>query len=252
MNTRYQKQHILKNEEATKLEKENKEAAKRVEKENKEAAKRVEKENKEAAKRVEKENKEASKRVEKENKDAVCDETEQVFTKNEIELYKRQHSKCKFTNPTNEYLWSKSQQKKCSKCFIEKKLCDFNGNTSGTDAFNKDGYRLRRPECKECTKKSNRGKAETKKKARELGITSVAPEGTLCSICNKPASSGNRMVFDHCHVNNIFRGYCCNSCNRSIGVFGDNVDGLLRVINYLLKNEKCTIIQEENGQLVKK
>ena len=59
------------------------------------------------------------------------------------------------------------------------------------------------------------------------------------------------MVFDHCHVNNIFRGYCCNSCNRSIGVLGDNVDGLLKVMNYLLKTEKSKIIQNEEGKLIK-
>jgi hypothetical protein len=137
------------------------------------------------------------------------------------------------------------------KCLSEKKLYEFNGNTSGTDAFDKNGYRLRRPECNNCTKNVNRGKSEAKKKAKELGILYTAPKDTICGICNKPASKGNNIVFDHCHLSNTFRGYCCNSCNRSMGVLGDNVDGLLRALNYLLKTEKNHIIQNENGELVK-
>jgi len=173
------------------------------------------------------------------------------FTKNEIENYNRQKDKCHFPNPTEEYHWAQTQTKQCSKCLTEKRLCDFNGNTSGTDAFDKHGYRLRRPECKDCTSKTNMGKNEAKKKAKQMGIPYVAPEGTLCGVCNKLPSSRNGLVFNHCHDSNVFRGYCCNSCNRSIGVLGDNIDGLLQAINYLLKTEKCTITQNENGELVK-
>lgn len=185
---------------------------------------------------------------------SVCGETtsENVsFTKKEIENYTRQQSKCVFKNPYDEYIWAKTQTKICSKCMKEKRLCDYMGNTSGTDAFDKSGLRLRRPECTECTKNVAKGKTQAKKSAKELGISYVAPEGTLCAICEKPASVGNSMVFDHCHINNVFRGYCCNSCNRSIGVLGDNVDGLLKALNYLLKTEKINIIQNEKGELVK-
>jgi hypothetical protein len=190
-----------------------------------------------------------------EDKEVVCDvnkeEIDVVFTKKEIENYNRQKDKTVFKNPTDEYLWAKTQFKNCTKCLKEKRLCDFNGNTSGTDAFDKNGYRLRRPECSECTKNVSKGKTEAKKRAKELGISYVAPEGTLCAVCKKPPTSSNGLVFDHCHTNNVFRGYCCNSCNRSIGVLGDNVDGILQVLNYLLKTEKCNIVQNENGELVK-
>ena len=59
------------------------------------------------------------------------------FTTKEIENYNRQKDKCIFKTPTEEYLWSKTQNKNCSKCSQEKKLCEFNGSTSGTDAFDK-------------------------------------------------------------------------------------------------------------------
>ena len=104
-----------------------------------------------------------------ENDDAPGSQIEPTFTKKEIENYERQKEKSIFKSPTEEYLWAKTQKKTCSKCLIEKKLCDFNGNTSGTDAFDKNGYRLRRPECKECTKYSNKGKTEAKKKSKRIG-----------------------------------------------------------------------------------
>ena len=174
-----------------------------------------------------------------------------TFTKKEIENYTRQQTKCNFKTPEDEYVWAKTQMKTCSKCVKEKSLCEFNGNTSGTDAFDKNGYRLRRPECSECTKNVSTGKSEAKKKAKELGISYIAPEGTLCGICNKPPLKGYVLVFDHCHKTNTFRGYLCNPCNRSVGVLGDDVDGLLRVLNYFNKTNKCFIVQNENGELSK-
>ena len=173
----------------------------------------------------------------------------QKFTKTELDNYTRQSTKCKFKTPQEEYDWAKTQPKVCSKCQVTKTLVDFRGNTSGTDAFDRDGYRLRRPECIECTKSVSKGKNEAKKKAKELGIPYVAPEGTVCAVCNKPPSKGNCLVFDHCHELNIFRGYCCNSCNRSMGILGDNVQGLLNAVNYLLKTEKNKIVQNEDGTL---
>lgn len=171
------------------------------------------------------------------------------FTKKENENYIRQQNKCKFSNPKDEYIWSSIQYKICSKCNHNKQLIRFKGNTSGTDAFDKNGYRLRRPECNECMKKIYSGKCLAQKKAKEMNIPCKAPDGILCAICGNPPTARNSLVFDHCHKTQIFRGYCCNACNRSLGVFGDDLSGILRVVNYLLQNNKQTIIQNENGLL---
>jgi hypothetical protein len=40
---------------------------------------------------------------------------------------------------------------------------------------------------------------------------------------------------DHCHETGIFRGWLCFDCNTSLGKFGDNLAGILRVVAYLLK-----------------
>ena len=92
------------------------------------------------------------------------------FTEKEIKNYDRQKDKCIFKTPEDEYKWAKTQKKTCSKCLTEKKLSDFNGNTSGTDAFDKNGYRLRRPECNICTKNVSKGKTEAKKKQKNWGF----------------------------------------------------------------------------------
>jgi hypothetical protein len=173
------------------------------------------------------------------------------FSKKEYNNYERQQDKAYFKTPEQEFEWAKTQTKKCSKCHIDKELIYFNGNTSGTDAFDKAGYRLRRPECSDCTKKVLDGKTQAKQLAKEEGIQFKAPEGTVCAICNKLPTKGNSLVFDHCHTKNTFRGYCCNSCNRSMGVLGDSVDGILKVLNYLLVSDPCKIIQNDNGSLSK-
>jgi hypothetical protein len=41
----------------------------------------------------------------------------------------------------------------------------------------------------------------------------------------------------------------CDPCNRSLGVFGDDIEGVIRVANYLLKKEPGRRVQFEDGQL---
>lgn len=171
------------------------------------------------------------------------------FTKKEYDNYLRQNDKAYYSSPEDEYKYEFHNYKICSMCNENKKLIDFHGNTSGTDAFDKKGFRLKRPECSICTSKVSKGKSQAKKIAKKEGISYNAPDGTKCGICNKIQTEKNKLVFDHCHKTEKFRGYCCNSCNRSLGVFGDNLQGLANAINYLLKSEYSKIIQNENGYI---
>ena len=171
------------------------------------------------------------------------------FTQNEYNNYTRQKDKAHFTSPEEEYKYGFSIYKICSKCKENKKIIFFNGNTAGADAFDKNGYRLRRPECGDCTRKVDVGKKSAEKLAKEQGISYTAPDGSKCSICNKQHTEKNKLVFDHCHQTNKFRGYCCNSCNRSLGGLGDDVKGLINALNYLLKSQPTKISQNENGFL---
>jgi len=167
------------------------------------------------------------------------------ITKNEHNLYIKQKYKAKFDTAEEEYEYASNSEKRCSKCESMKKLNEYSGNTSGCDAFDKEGYRLRRPECKDCSKKANKGKNDAIKLAELIGIPYKAPEGTKCSLCEKLPKKGDGLVFDHCHKTNTFRGYLHNSCNRSLGVLGDNVHGLIRAVNFLQKYEKKNITQDK-------
>ena len=172
------------------------------------------------------------------------------FTANERELYNKFVSKAKFKTPEDEKEYALTKCKTCTKCHHEKNLMEFNGNTSGSDPFDRDGYRLRRPECRECTKDAAQGKLEAVRLAKSLGVPFKAPPDAVCAVCKSPGRRGNQLVFDHCHQTNTFRGYACNSCNRSLGVLGDNVEGLVNALNYLLINNKKKIIQDQESGFI--
>ena len=144
----------------------------------------------------------------------------------------------KFKSPEEEYYWAFTQKKKCSKCDEEKRLTEYNTNTSGSFGFDRDKIRLRRPECSVCTKKASKGKDAAVKAARSLGMSHKAPVGTKCELCN----STKGIVFDHDHEKNVFRGWLCDPCNRSMGVLGDNASSLLETVAYLSKNNKRALV----------
>jgi transposase-like protein len=136
------------------------------------------------------------------------------FTKNEYSNYKRYSESSKFNSPDEEYDWALTQYKNCSKCGEFKNLNEYGFNTAGRDPFDANGYRLRRPECKDCNKKITDGKNKAKKIAEKLGLPTKAPDGTNCELCG----SIEKIVFDHDHDSEKFRGWLCDPCNRSQGL----------------------------------
>lgn len=57
-------------------------------------------------------------------------------------------------------------------------------------------------------------------------------QGGKCALCRR----GNARNTDHDHLTGEVRGLLCSPCNTALGVLGDNVDGLLRAIEYLRGN----------------
>ena len=171
------------------------------------------------------------------------------FTTTEYGHYKRgvMTGDSHFKSPFEEYYYTYSKIRKCSKCHEEKRLTEYNTNCSGSHGFDKDKIRLRRPECRDCTKQAGQGKKEAVKLAKSLGISHKAPEGIKCELCNKTKN----IVFDHDHEKNVFRGWLCDPCNRSMGVLGDNAKSLLKTVAYLSKgnNEVQEIINKLNEML---
>jgi hypothetical protein len=65
-------------------------------------------------------------------------------------------------------------------------------------------------------------------------------QNSVCAICKQQETaphglSGKTkdMAIDHCHETGKIRGLLCSSCNRGLGLFGDNVGTLRRAIEYL-------------------
>ena len=174
-------------------------------------------------------------------------DTTPKFTANEHSHYTGPFaSKAKFKSPEEEHAWAEGQRKECNKCHQALPRTSFGRNTSGADPFDKDGYRLRRGDCVDCNKQADKGMAKAKAIAKSAGVAYKAPEGTVCAVCKRKEG----LVFDHCHTTEQFRGYLCDPCNRSMGVLGDNVEGLLRYVNYLNRVEKKTIhVDAATGEL---
>ncbi len=54
-----------------------------------------------------------------------------------------------------------------------------------------------------------------------------------CKICKKDAL----LAVDHCHTTGKVRGLLCYSCNRGIGLLGDNVTIIANALSYLKGEE---------------
>lgn len=60
----------------------------------------------------------------------------------------------------------------------------------------------------------------------------VAQDGK-CLICQEPFTEDSPPVVDHDHKTGAIRGLLCNNHNFLLGLAGDDVDVLVRAIQYL-------------------
>lgn len=140
--------------------------------------------------------------------------------------------------------------KKCPLCNKEKEFSEFEKSKQ-----NKSGLKSY---CRSCRveydrlaridrKAKNPEKYKKKEKLRKLKLKYNLTENDYnlmlknqnysCDICKKHMSSFNKALYvDHCHTTNNIRGLLCNSCNKGLGDFKDNIDYLLNAIKYLNKN----------------
>lgn len=63
----------------------------------------------------------------------------------------------------------------------------------------------------------------------------LASQGGLCAICktSEPGGRWGCMHVDHCHTTGVIRGLLCHNCNVALGRVGDNMQGVMRFVNYL-------------------
>lgn len=56
----------------------------------------------------------------------------------------------------------------------------------------------------------------------------------VCHICSNPCPSGKSLAVDHEHSDMaLVRGLLCINCNKGLGSFKDNVELLVKAIEYL-------------------
>lgn len=128
----------------------------------------------------------------------------------------------------------------CSECKLEKDNIEYQFYSN---RFTKDGYRLRvNTYCRSCSTRISKELSQIKNKVKKQHPQPAY--GEPCAICNKPVYKHKSEVpagvdgtwgwqCDHDHETNEFRGWLCKKCNTGLGALGDNLESLLRAVEYL-------------------
>jgi hypothetical protein len=118
------------------------------------------------------------------------------------------------------------KEKICSYCSKQKNLSEFTRHFKGENS----GYRN---QCRTCV-------SDHKKQIDKLKKDNFMPENHKCPICNRNEEQlklkNKIFVCDHNHATGKFRGYLCTDCNVGLGIFEDDVDRIIRAIDYLKKD----------------
>ena len=116
------------------------------------------------------------------------------------------------------------------------KICKICGQEKYSDDFHANGT-WTRPECKDCFNY----KQSLYMKLRKGQTTPEA--GTPCECCGD--STSTPLHWDHDHETSKHRGWLCSNCNTGIGKLGDNIEGVLQGLTYLVKAGKVSEDQKE-------
>ncbi len=144
----------------------------------------------------------------------------------------------------------------CFGCNEEKPWDQFHKQPGGTNG--------RKSRCVVCMRKHlDRWRAENPSHFRRIGwkyelkrlykmtpeqyLSMLESQGNVCAICKEEGNltvDGSELIkngkptkfhVDHDHVTGVVRGILCNSCNRGLGAFRDNVQYLQDAVKYLSK-----------------
>ena len=65
-------------------------------------------------------------------------------------------------------------------------------------------------------------------------------ENDNCQVCGRDITS--KKCIDHCHTTEKIRGVLCNNCNTALGLVGDNVQILSKLIRYLEQSKQQELL----------
>lgn len=82
---------------------------------------------------------------------------------------------------------------------------------------------------------------------REQRLWDIAgrPRATSCEICHVSEIT----VFDHCHKSGKFRGWICDRCNKTLGLFKDDIELIKKFIIYLEKSKNGEVNNESEKEV---
>lgn len=108
---------------------------------------------------------------------------------------------------------------------MSRKICSYCGKRKNKGSFSKhsmykDNLDTR---CKKCVKKHSKIRS---------GLHKIAPpKPNVCECCKQVPI---KWVLDHDHTNDSFRGWICDRCNTGIGKLGDDLQGIVNAMNYMI------------------
>ena len=127
-----------------------------------------------------------------------------------------------------ELIKDKPANKTCNTCGKEKSYSEYYKYPRNRDGF--------MHVCKECQNQ----KGKDSHLMRKFGLTRDQYDAMYfeqdgsCACCGKHQIELNvTMAVDHCHDTGQVRGLLCGSCNRGIGLLGDNLEGVKKALKYL-------------------
>jgi len=116
--------------------------------------------------------------------------------------------------------------KKCNECGETKPISEFHKINRGLE--DKIGKTKLLYKCKECKKAYDR--------KRWNPVRYKIFDQDCCQICG----TTYRLVADHNHNTGYIRGLLCNTCNRTLGIYHDNIKLFENMIAYITNNNNNT------------
>jgi hypothetical protein len=134
------------------------------------------------------------------------------------------------------------QIKKCEYCNQEFEVYTIRVNSGGGKFCSRDCYQKNR----EITLEAKLEKHRLNQKKHKYNLEKedyyslIDNQDNKCGICKTIFKNTNRYdtpCVDHCHTTNKVRGLLCQSCNKGLGHFSDNIDILISAVEYLKINQ---------------
>lgn len=126
--------------------------------------------------------------------------------------------------------------KECYTCKEAKDLEEFH-----RDSKRPDGRRGNCKPCKQAKDKiwndANKERNFHYKTLSKYGISGERYRELMAtSDCCEVCGSETRVCYDHDHDTMEFRGVLCQKCNTGVGLLGDSLEDVLRMVDYLRRN----------------